>query len=296
MSYTRYKGWRARPPRRNGWQIVDPDQLAALLQERCEAVGGPTELAEQLGLSRMDLWRLRSGRRKTITKSTYRRLLRGVPTHRLEDWSAAFLSPAARQRLDRHDDWIAKAQRTLYGVAHGPATGVQVVTGRVVPGPRLPSAMRSAVQDGYIAFVTLRVAGDDARPPLPVDVRSAIEDLLGYKRYFESFRQRVRRRRGSGVESAGRIEVAELEAIAPLVVAGYTAGIERTAWELHEARQLGPYLQVALKAQELLLRRAPAIRRAQEAELVVPSRANPLGAPREVLPPRESRSTKSRSR
>jgi hypothetical protein len=59
-------------------------------------------------------------------------------------------------------------------------------------------------------------------------------------------------------------------------MATYTGGVERTAAELERDGKLGTYLHWALRAELLLLQRAPAHQRVQ-GKVKVPTRGNPLG-------------------
>ena len=235
-------------------QILDLERLREIFRRvfNWPERGAESRAAAQLGLRRDHVHRLLNGEIKAVSHETFQTLARKLKWPYQSDLFAAFRSPEARERLDAYDEWLHR-RHALPGLPpHGAATA-----------PPFAQDLRDA-----ITGTTTDDLGELVDDP---------GGLRGYRGHFGDFEKRVRRWWGPGYDLR-RVMIAELDAVAPLAWAGHTSGVERTAWELHDAGELGKYLDHALKAQELLLKRAAATDRAQ-AGGVVPTRANPLGRP-----------------
>jgi hypothetical protein len=101
----------------------------------------------------------------------------------------------------------------------------------------------------------------------------------GYCGYFSGFDK------AAAAHKPLRIELALQRVAEPLVAGEETNGVERTWEEMDEAKDLGPYLRAALRREELLLRRAPDMQRAQK--LISSRTAAPM--------PRKTKHSKKRS-
>jgi hypothetical protein len=177
--------------------------------------------------------------------------MRRVPPARRAELAAVFLGPEERKRLGAYDAWLG------------------------YPSERVPSSVSGMA---WGATVAIRQRGDEALPPRAEDVLAAIHRLRIYEGEFRRFREQLRKQWGPSAEAEvwNRSEVAELRAVGPLVAGAWTGGVERSAWELHEAGELGPYLRAALGAQLVLLRRSHAHRRIRY-PVPMPTHRNPLG-------------------
>jgi hypothetical protein len=284
------------------YQVRDHRQLNALIEEWIQAEGSARRLASRVDLHASDITRLISGDRKAITSGTFVALLRYAPRAQRPQLAAAFLSPEARNRIDRHDEWREDKELRLRGAVTRPGEldPVRVVNGRVIPEPPLPSVMLAAASDGYLGLMRIMPKRAADRPALAIDVLAALLSTP-YAAYFKSFRKQLQ-----GRDAGWMQEDAELEAVAPLASAGVNGGITASAWELHLRGQLGPYLDAALKVQALLATEDSVLSRAHN-DQPMPSRSNPLGIPAgesmkqsqkddAALTPRPKQDRRSRSR
>lgn len=77
-----------------------------------------------------------------------------------------------------------------------------------------------------------------------------------YRNLLEVFRQEVALRHG-----VSRADVSVNRILVPLLAAAWTDGVERSVGELHRSNDLHRYLQKALDAERILLRRSDALQR-----------------------------------
>lgn len=220
-------------------RITDLERFERLLKRVHAEHGTQEATAKALKLSQSHLSRLLNPNPKNpphhVTRKTalsIARALRSKPRLYREFWRYAILGRKATQVYDQeYQPWLRKALRPFMD-EH------EVFTA-----------------DGLAGRCNrlLRQLGHRSRPGRPGE----FEYSKPFGSYFISFDKATAR------HDALRRCLARWRAVAPLLASEDSGGIERGWPELKASGELGPYLKVALKREEILLNRQPDLERAQ---------------------------------
>lgn len=209
------------------YTIADRGRVADLVERHhVLPAGRQAEAARRLGLSQSLLSKLRNKDLKSIRQSTLEAIGKHMPEGVREELLNAVQSPSIRDSLRRYDKWLEE---------------------------NLAKHLAGKTRPQWSISNT-------------ADLLAHLERDEAYAKHFNDFSEWVRRRWGDSPETERRIELAKHQVLTPLVQVNQSGGIEPQAGEMHERKDLGPYLRAALSAARRLLNRQPAVERLRRVE------------------------------
>jgi predicted transcriptional regulator len=282
---TRYSSIEVEMASRQVYRVVDRAALAEIVARIVEAGGGQARAAAELKIGQPQVSKMLNQRIGALSDRTFRQLSRRCPSELRGLLQATVLDQKAIQAIRHYQSWLhdqlaqyhLQENERLVATFHRPAEAVYFAS-------RVP-----LVTSGYTR--------GDLNPPWPTREDKLVAVLLDnhdYRKTLRDFAARVHKRLGSSPETEIRIRLSLCRVVAPLIAGWATMNIERTAEELHdtpvpshsrnprkrhkdERTELLLYLEHALAAEEILLRREPYFSRAQAAH-EAPEGANRLKA------------------
>jgi hypothetical protein len=234
-----------KPARAGALLVADPELLADLVRQVVGSFGTQLEAERELGRSRKQLGRYMKGEfGSRITRDTVGRLLKWTPKKRLPDLRRAFVDARTEAYLLQYRAWLEE-QLGRYNLGVFPMD-FEPLLGQVLSkdnGGTWEGAFR---ETGYRSLLR------------------KLSSRVPYRSTLASFEEECAKLGWNPLMA--RYQVALRRALEPLAIDWEPGYLERWVDELERGKKsddLNRYLSAALKKELILLKRRPALQRAQ---------------------------------